>query len=321
ELDFLYWSAKQEGNNYAVTGTANTVPGTVNPNTGLISPTITSTGKVYSFKPTAKPGFKLTVGMNWEYDSWELFANYSYLHGSQHSSVASSSVNTGIIPLLSYAPNNSVLASSVFYTPGGAVGFVSEAKASWSFFYNNINLELAKSIPLFSYFVLHPHFGFQASWQKQHFHASYYVSSLINSSTNLGNNQAIFSQKFWGIGPRVGFDSLWQCCNHLGFFANTAFSLLYGKFHGKSTSYDTNVTAGYTHVLIAKNIYKPTTLSPVLELNLGAASEWMLYNKYLLVAHVSWDTQAWLFQNQHSTSVPDPTLLFQGLNAGIRFNF
>lgn len=321
ELDFLYWSPKQEGNNYALTGTACTVPGTIDPNTGLMPSTITSTGRVYALKPGPKPGFKVTFGVNWEYDCWELFANYSYLHGTESDSVSSDDINTGILPLFAYTPNNSILTSTTFFSASGATGFVSTAAASWTFFYNNVNLELAKSIPLFSYLALHPHFGLQGSWQKQNFSASYDVSSITNSSTILGNNEILFAQKFWGVGPRAGIDSLWQCCKHLSFFSNSALSLLWGKFNGKASSYDTNVALNYANVLIAKNVYKPTTLSPVIELSLGASSDWVFSNKYLFVFHLSWDAQVWLFQNQHSTSIPDPTFLLQGLNTGLRLNF
>lgn len=321
DLTFLYWAAKQEGNTYASTGTASTVPGTTDPNTGLTPATISSTGQVYDLAASPKPGFKATLGMNCTYDSWEVFANYSYLNGTDSHSVTSLDVNTGLVPLFAYTPNNSILASTVFFSAAGATGFVSSASANWTFFYNNVNFELAKSIPLFCFLVLHPHFGLQGSWQKQNFTASYEVSSLANSSVILGNNQAQFVQTFWGVGPRAGVDSLWQCCKHLGFFANSAAAFLWGQFNGQATSYDTNVSNGYTNVLIAKNEYNPALLSPIFELSLGISSDWRISKTSLLVLHAAWDAQMWLFQNQHSTPLPNSTLFFQGLDAGIKLNF
>ena len=62
DADFLYWYSKQEGNNYAATGSAITVPGTTDPNTTLV-PGPVGSGKVYSPNPKAEPGFKVGLGI------------------------------------------------------------------------------------------------------------------------------------------------------------------------------------------------------------------------------------------------------------------
>jgi hypothetical protein len=110
--DFIYWVAKQEGNTYAATGNAITVPGTTDPNTGLIPGAITAKGKVYAPNPRIEPGFKVAVGMDFAYDQWDLFAEYTYLYSSAKSAVNSNNLNTGILPIFSYAPNNSILSQA-----------------------------------------------------------------------------------------------------------------------------------------------------------------------------------------------------------------
>lgn len=319
--DFIYWVPKQGGNQYAATGTTLTVPNTTDPNTSLTASAIPQRGRVYEPCPAGKPGFKVGVGMNLTYDSWDLFTEYTYLSGSETSSVYSSNTNSGVLPLVSYTPNNSVLMLCNYAVTSGATGYVSGATAYWSLFFNNLNLELGKWIPLMCNVVLHPHFGLEGSWQTQRTHYNYFVNSLTTPSESLGFNNPNIEQYFWGIGPRVGVDSLWQCYKHLGLFADMAFAALWGRFRTISTDYDTNTSAGYSNVQLANQIYHPKTISPLLQLALGAQSDWTFCNTYRLTLNIAWETQVWFSQNQHSTSVADIDLFLQGLTCGARFDF
>ena len=319
--EYLYWSVKQEGNNYASTGTAITVPGTVDPNTGLIPVQITGTGQVYAPSTTPKSGFRVAAGLNLAYEAWELYTDYTYIAGAQHSSVSSNTLNTGILPLFAYVPNNGILASTIAFAPSGATGFISSAGASWRFLYQNINLELCKTIPLPCRTMLRPHFGFQGSWQTQKLQSQYHVNSTTNKATSLGLSRVLFNQTFWGVGPRVGVNSFWGYCSYLGFFGDSAFSLLWSKFNARSSAYDTNVQGLYSNVRIANQHYHPNTLSPVMELRLGTLFNCLFADRYRLEISLAWEAQVWFSQNQHSTSIPDDNLILQGLNAGFRFDF
>ncbi len=321
DADFLYWYSKQEGNNYAATGSAITVPGTTDPNTGLIPSAITTKGKVYSPSPKAEPGFRVAIGINLDYDRWELYTNYTYAHGKASGSIQSDNLNTGILPIFSYTPNNSILASATYATTGGATGFVSEAVSGWCLYFNNINLELARAFMPSRTFTLRPHLGLQGAWQIQHFHTTYTVSSFTSPETDLGGNFVHFEQHFWGVGPRAGLDGNLQCCKHLGIFGETSVSALWSNFKSDAKSYDTNGIAGYSGVLISHQVNKLNSLSPVIQLQLGFQSDWDLYNRYQIVLHAGWEAQVWFFQNQHSSTIADTSLILQGLTFGIKFTF
>jgi hypothetical protein len=319
--DFIYWAVKQEGNSYATTGTANTVPGTSDPNTGIISPKVSHRGSVYSPQLEAKPGFRVTLGTHLKYDAWKVYANYSYLAGSEESAVASNDINAGIVPLFAYTPNNGILSTTTLFTSAGATGFISNSSAHWHFQYNNVNFELARSIPLFCNMVLIPHCGLQGSWQTQKLNATYNVASVTNSVAKLGDNKIDFHQTFWGVGPRLGLDSLWECQKHFGIYADSAFALLWGPFKARSKSHDTNLAQGYSNVLIADQLNRVTTLSPMIELAIGISSDWIFDKKHLFVASIGWNAQVWFFQNQHSTSIPDTDLILQGLDVSLSYDF
>lgn len=320
-VDFLYWVAKQEGNNYAATGTAITVPGTTDPNTGETPPFISSKGNIYAPTPVAKPGFKTAIGINLDYDHWDLGAEYTYLRSKETSSITSNNLNSGILPLFSYTPNNSILSNTTAVAATGATGFVSLAKGQWSLQFNNINLELGKIISFSNQLAIHPHFGLEGSWQSQYLNVDYWVSSTVNTSQLLGSNQVLFDQQFWGVGPRLGLDALWQCFNHLGLFANSGFAALWGEFKTVSKSYDTNMISNYANILIMDQLYKPMTLSPIIQLEIGGNYSYLFRNQYRFGLNVAWETQVWFFQNQHTTSLSDTNLILQGLTLGARFDY
>jgi hypothetical protein len=321
EADLLIWVAKQEGNDYASTGTAITVPGQTDPNTSLIPPAITGPGQVYRPGSPVEPGFRVGLGVDLEYGKWEAFTDYTYFHSKATGSVASDTINTGIIPLFSYTPHSSILSETTYSAASGATGYVNSADSFWSLYFNNINLELRREMKLFPTLSLRPHFGFQGTWQHQDFQAVYQVASISSSSTNLGNNKILFHQTSWGVGLRLGLDGIWKCCKHLELYGNSAISALYGKFNARGRSYDTNFSAGYSHVLIADQLDKLYTVSPVIQAEIGVQSDWDFCNKYRFLVQAGWEEQVWFFQNQHSSTIADTSLVFQGLTLRFRFDF
>jgi hypothetical protein len=184
-----------------------------------------------------------------------------------------------------------------------------------------VNLDLRRNVKLLDGFMVYPHLGAQGSWQTQKFVANYIVNSTTNAATVLGNNQVVSTQSFWGVGPRVGLDSSWQCCDHFGLFADSALAALWSQFTTHGKSYDTNVSGAYSNVLIADQVYQPSTLTPVAQLQVGVQSDWTFSHQCKLLLQAGWEGQVWFFSNQHSTSIADTSLILQGLTVTARFDF
>lgn len=317
--DFLYWRVKQQGNAYAATGGAITVPGTTDPNTGLIPGPITTSGHVYEPKFRMDPGFRAGAGLHLAHGKWDLFLEYTYLASHAKGSVASSDLNTGIVPLFGFLANNSILTEASFAE--GDSGFLSKAAASWGLHFNNLTLELGRNLQFSPLFGLRPHFGLQGSWQKQYFHANYTVNSLTNFAAVLGENRDLFRQRYWGVGLRVGLDSYWSTWRYFGLFANSALSALWGQFDSQIRSFDTNTLIGYNNVLIANQKFRPHTLIPVLQLQIGAQFDWVFRNCRSMMFQAGWEGQVWFFQNQHSTPIADASLIMQGFTFKGKFGY
>ena len=276
EVDFIYWAVKQEGNNYASTGQAITVPGTVDPSTGSATSSSFQEGHVYSLGTTAEPGFKVALGVDLKHDTLEAVLRYSWLHAHKTDAIVSNNLNTGIIPTFIYAPNNSILSQATCVTSTGADGYVSQAAASWYLRYSDLTWELSKVVPVFCNTAIRPHFGFEASWQSQGFGVTYDVNSISAVHIPIGSNRVSMNQVFWGVGPRIGLDSLWKGHRHGGLFANFGAALLWGPFNVVTHSVDTNAEEGYRDVLIANQQYRATSLSPKIDIAMGLFSDCLL---------------------------------------------
>ncbi len=324
EGDFLYWQAKQEGNQYASTGTGFTVPGTNDPNTGLTPSPIDKAGKLYAPEPRFCPGYRAALGLNLRHGRWDLVSEYTYLYSKAHGSVESDDLNTGILPLFSYTPNNSILSTTMGATTSGALGFVSASKAWWDLHFNTLTLELGRMMQLTRFLSLRPHFGAEGTLQTQNLAVCYKVSSITTPETSLGNNKVLFKQHSWGVGPRMGLDSLWKCWRNLGFYTNAAVALLWGQFTGKARSYDTNYApnmVNYNGVLIADQVTREHSITPVLELEAGIRFSWIVASKHRFSMLAGWEEQIWFFENQHSSVIPNTSLTLQGATAKVRWDF
>ena len=320
-VDYLYWYAKQEGNTYAATGAAQTVPGTLDPNTGLIPQAILCDGKVYSPKGKMQSGFKVGAGVDCDTTHWTLASEYTYLRSKTSSSISSYDLNTGILPLFSYSPNNSIFSLANYNTSIGAQGFVAKASSTWSLKYNLLTLELSKKMDFGDNTFLIPHFGLEGSQQTQHFNVFYGVNSLNNLTLQLGSNSVYFLQKFYGIGPRFGLDIDWKFAKHFGTFMQTGCSMLWSYYKANARSYDTNTTEDYASVLIADQNYKPHTLTPMCQFILGVESRWTFKDSYEFLMQTGWENQFWFFQNQHSSAIANTSLILQGLTLAFKLTF
>ena len=249
---------------------------------------------------------------------WDVFLQYTYLFSKAKSSVSSDNLNTGILPLFSYTPNNSVLDSATYAVSSGATGFVSAARSNWNLHFDMFDFEMGKEIPIHYSFTLRPYFGLKGGWQTEFFQAFYTVSSY-STFDELGSNRVISSQNYWGVGPRVGLDGKWGGLNGFGLFATSAISLMWSHFQNTAKSYDTNTT--YTNVLIADQVFTLNTMNPVVELQIGAKYAWQFKTRRRFWLEAAWEGQIWFYQNQHSSVIADLSLILQGLTASAGFEF
>lgn len=139
-----------------------------------------------------EPGFKIAVGADFPVRGWIAKVQWTYFHSESKKSIS------GNLTPIWVLPNSSPPFS---YT---------SAKAAWTLFVNDVDIELGYQPFLSPAMALRWHFDIKVITVDQHFHVDY-LNAADSAHTHI-SNQSI------GAGPRVGFDSKW--------FLGKGFSLL-----------------------------------------------------------------------------------------------
>lgn len=303
--DFLYWMVREDhlGYVYSTGQQANGSP---------------AKGHVFHPDFKMKPGFKVGIGLNFDHDGWDIFAQYTWIraHGINGSA----------------SPTATTVLFDDFWLAGFGADAITSASATWNLQnFNVIDLELGRNFYVSRYLMLRPHFGLKGTWQKQNF--SLNINEINTVTATVGNtfsSHMTQHQKFWGIGIRAGLDTAWHFSRSFSLVGDIAISGLYGRFEDSRFGTSFNNTTGLF-------VVSPTTLGtintdnnfhtikPVIEWMLGL--RWEMYtcdNEYHFAFEAGWEEQYWADQNQFFSFRSEGEggdLNFQGLTVKARFDF
>jgi hypothetical protein len=304
EADFIYWYVQEYGLDYVTSS-------------GLGDNSNSSSGFVGQANRKWEPGFKLGIGLEFEHDGWDLFANWTWLNP--------------ICNTTAYTDSSS--SRDNFFDIGAPNIFTNStcdsASAAWSMHFNAIDLELGRDFFVSRYMTLRPHFGLKTAWINQKFNTSYQIDDTLNVkpsvaypvasfyASELENEQSLTS---WGLGIRAGLNPVFHISRCWGIYGNLALSALYQYFSAESEQYYTDST-GDEHSLT--NITRGNhTVTPVLELGLGLEyMTWFSNEAYMLHIKAGWEEQVWFNTNQFISKSQEGNLTFQGFTFNVGFHF
>ena len=309
--DFIYWKAYQDGLEYAES--ALTASGA--------APTAGQTLAQGSFatpKGKFEPGFKVGLGLEFEHDGWDLFAQYTWLAPQNKST----SISAPSAPNALYA----VLGSTVQDIGATGRAQLNDATAQFNMHYNVVDLELGRNFFVSRYMTLRPHFGLKADWITQRLNVSQdFTTSPAGITGTFLSEQSNHKLKTWGIGIRCGLDPVWHFSRSWGMYGEFAFSALYSRFKNKAvdTLYagaaQTGVATQY-----ANGVRSYHGVTPVLELGLGLSyMGWFYDEAYMLEVKAGWEEQVWFLNNQLVTGSTSGTgnMSTQGFTFKVGFHF
>jgi len=308
--DFIWWKTNISNSNFAANGFAS---GTLAVVGG--SQTSTGPGRIQHPKFEFEPGFKVGAGVFLPHDGWDLYACYTWLHGGRHTNGISATSSTNAINLV---PSSGA---------GIAVAQVLGESCTWKQRFNVIDLELGRNFFISRFLSLRPFAGLKGARIREHLHFNSMgqgTSGGLNPGITLSPTQQYRRQNMWGLGPRIGLDSLWHFTKEFGLYADFAFSLLWTDyhthFHDTSTSSSTGISVTSITVFTKEVI---TNVTPVVEVGLGLSyMHWFCGDDYFLEAHAGWEGQCWWDFN-HFTDYANKSgnLTLHGLTAGLKFGF
>lgn len=299
EGDLLYWQASQDDMAYAIKSH---------------STTSVTHGHVEEPDFHWDWGFRLGLGYRLPYDKWDLFLNYTYVHASADGST--SRKNGAIYPEWE-AP------FGVTLSPGETL-FATRAHAKWDANINIGDIELGRNCIIGKWLSIRPFVGVRTLFIDQDYHIDYKGGTAVP----VGDEDKVsIDNDFWGVGLRMGFDSLWGLGGGWSIYGNGAASLLSGHFdlhqHERLKEADVNkvrISDDVNNVVVAA------------ELALGIQWDYLFSkDRYHFGVKFGWEFNVFFDQNKMIRFVSDTSpgsiarnngdLTFQGLTLGLRFDF
>ncbi|MGE0671260.1 MAG: Lpg1974 family pore-forming outer membrane protein [Parachlamydiales bacterium] len=258
-------------------------------------------------------GFRLGLGYKIPHDKWDLFLNYTHVHAHAHGSAHRE--NGAIFPQW--------MAPFAVTVPAGQTLYATRAHAHWSANVNIADIELGRNCFAGKWLSIRPFMGVRALFIDQDFHVNYKGGTAVP----VGNEDKVsIDNDFWGVGLRMGFDSLWGLGAGWAIYGNGAASLLSGHFDI------------HQHEKLKNDIRKVSISDDVdnvvvaAELALGIQWDYLFSkDRYHFGVKFGWEFNVFFDQNQMIRFVSDTSpgafsrsnedLTFQGLTLGLRFDF
>ncbi len=311
--DFIWWKAQEDGLEYAWTG-APLAPTAVPPDA--------TPGKMLDACFKYEPGFKVGLGYKFERDSWDLYAEYTWIRfNHEHDEDDDDDCNC--------CPEENTVAWSNYWLPsevGPIAVLMNDEERQWKLHFNALDVELGRNFYISKWLTLRPHFGLKFSWMQQHYDVEYEDILFRQDSSSVipvGSEVEIeFDQHQFGVGIRAGLNTAWYFTKWLALYGDVAVTSLWNRFREKrEDTVETATGAEYESFDIKRKTHPVTA---VLELGLGLRFEWAFCNEdYLFQFEAGWEEQVWFNQNQFITveDLSARDLSLEGLTLKAAFYF
>ncbi|WP_194848181.1 Lpg1974 family pore-forming outer membrane protein [Candidatus Neptunochlamydia vexilliferae] len=285
--DFIYWTARTEGLDYAVSGVGSN----------------NASGRVHDLDWSWDPGFKVGLGVNLTHDGWDLFAQYTWLHSDAADSTSQDTATTNLTP---YWATHGVLGSSLTH-----------AKANWDVKFHNLTWELGRNAYMSQFMKLRLFGGLCAAWVYQDYDVSY-------TNTNGEISCQDMELDYWGVGLRAGLNNSFQFSKSFSLYSDIALALLWGQFDRDRKEKQTD--ANNVTVPVVSTDQKPHSSQPVISLGAGLRYDaWLSQNRFHLGLQAGWEHQNWILFNHFITLPGDPNhqgdFFLQGFTLKVRLDF
>lgn len=303
DASFIYWQPNQENMELGVYN--KTASGFAS---GIDSRAINMT---FDYKP----GFKVGMGFNVDYDNWDVRAEYTWFHNTQSSSYT-------IPEGTSYQAYPK--AGTANATAGGTHAFTSLSQ-KWRLNMDIVEADLGRWHYIGTKFTVRPSVGARAAFIRQ-------KNTNVNSGdlTTSGNIQTVSQQSHsWAVGPQFALESNWLFGCGFRFFGNAEADLLYTRY----TKLSTHVTNTDDAVTPVTN--KQSNVGAVrTHLDVETGFGWGTYldcNNYYVDFTAGYGFQVFFDQNMFAfspngtaigkTANPNGNLYTQGLTLTARMDF
>lgn len=278
-----------------------------------------------------KPGFKVGLGVNFDHDDWDAFAEYTRIHTSNSTSTNGVSLASGApAPLLPTWGHPYVIQTNAYNT----------AFEHWHCNLDTINLDMGRVYYVGTQLTFRPFFGGRSALITQNVHVNYVNTGFANAAGTFVEVPGVMDvyqrNQSWSIGPRAGVNTNWMVGQGIRFFGNANADILYTKYklQNKTTFIATNTVGSFTTGQNLFQISKERTIALRTHMELELGLGWGSYfdnNNWHIDLSAAYGFQVFFDQNMLSTFLnssmpgrvlqPHGNLYAQGLTATVRFDF
>jgi len=257
-----------------------------------------------------KPGFKVGLGYNFDYDDWNAYVEYTRLHLTDSST--------------SKRPSWATILGT-FWNAQTANQTPDEIKGRWKLDYDMLDLEFARSGYVGKKLVLKPFGGLRGGWIDQ----KITVTVINPNDPLLVENIATSSSDSWLIGLRTGTYCDWMLGEGFSFLGKAAGSILYQRF---SNLRFIQPSTNSSPIVLQSNIDAGSLPSATAIFELMAGLNWGTYfdnNNWYFDLFAGYEFNYLLSQNMmahirgvqsHPHNSP-PDLALHGLTVSARLDF
>ena len=319
---FIFWQLSQDNMEVALADTLS--------NTAYVTNTQIN-GDLVAMDFDYKPGFKVGLGLNYDHDNWDSYAEYTRIHTSNSRSTNGNTLASGApAPLFPTFGHPFVLPSNAYNT----------ASEKWNCNLDIIDLDLGRVYYVGQQLTFRPFFGARSAFINQNVHAHYVNTSFTNAASPVevpGVMDIYQRNHSWSIGPRAGVNTMWAVGQGIRFFGNANADVLYTKYHlqNKTTFIATStvggiIVAGQNPFHVARERVFALRTHMDFEMGLGWGS-YFDNNNWHIDLSAAYGFQVFFDQNMFTGFVssdmngkllqPHGNLYAQGLTATVRFDF
>ncbi len=255
-------------------------------------------------------GFRLGLGYKLPHDKWDVFVNYTYVHADAHGRAGGS--DDVVFP---------VWATSFGADPVEPF-FANSARAHWHMNLNMGDVELGRTCSVSKWLTIRPFVGVRGLVIDQDYTVKYKGGTVAPFDTD----RVHMDTDFWGVGIRMGVNSLWGLGMGFSLYGNGSASLLSGDFdvheHEKLQEADLRIMD------IKRDVDNVVVTA---DLALGLQWDYMFSkDRYHFGVKFGWEFDMFFDQNQlfnflgsnpGAIAFRDDDLTFQGVTMGFRFDF
>lgn len=294
----FYWSAAQDGMEYAIDNQASFGGQGLVPPTNLPAVlTINNITNAEYLSPdcTWDFGFKLGLGYNTTCDGWDFGILWTWYRNTSHThDEAEFDDNHALMPI--WSDFNDVFGTALFAT---------DIETDWRLKLNLVDIELGREYWVSQLVTLRPFIGLRIATIDQKFDiehkgGSWSAANTLDPADNPRlTNDATFENDFKGIGPRAGLNSIFHLGCGWGIYGDLAASIVYGRFEidEREDNHEAIPPFHKTRIMDVGSDFRKS--SPMLDLALGIQWGGLFCEcQYGITVNLGWEQHIFFHQNQ-----------------------